>query len=61
MLDERDYNEAYAFLRMKHGKYYGKQRLDTFFVSTGEIIGHLQIFIGIYKLIYTVIDRFQAM
>ncbi len=61
LLDVRDYNEAYAFLRMKHGKYFGKQRLDTFFVSTGEIIGHLQIFIEIYKLIYTVIDRFQAM
>lgn len=61
MLDARDYDEAFAFLRMKHGKYYGKQRLDTFFVSTGEIIGHLQIFIEIYKLIYTVIDRFQAM
>lgn len=61
MLDARDYEEAFAFLRMKHGKYYGKQRLDTFFVSTGEIIGHLQIFIEIYKLIYTVIDRFQAM
>lgn len=60
MLDARDYDEAFAFLRMKHGKYYGKQRLDTFFVSTGEIIGHLQIFIEIYKLIYTVIDRFQA-
>lgn len=61
MLDARDYEEAFAFLRMKHGKYYGKQRLDTFFVSTGEIIGHLQIFIEIYKLIYMVIDRFQAM
>lgn len=61
MLDARDYEEAFAFLRMKHGKYYGKQRLDTFFVNTGEIIGHLQIFIEIYKLIYTVIDRFQIM
>jgi hypothetical protein len=61
LLDTRNYDEAFAFLRMKHGKYYGKQRLDTFFVSTGEIIGHLQIFIEIYKLIYTVIDRFQMM
>jgi hypothetical protein len=61
MLDARDYDEAFAFLRMKKGKYFGKQRLDTFFVSTGEIIGHLQIFIEIYKLIYMVIDRFQAM
>jgi len=61
MLDARDYDEAFAFLRMKHGKYFGKQRLDTFFVNTGEIIGHLQIFIEIYKLIYLVIDRFQMM
>jgi hypothetical protein len=61
MLDARDYEEAFAFLRMKKGKYYGKQRLDTFFVNSGEIIGHLQIFIEIYKLIYSVIDRFQAM
>jgi len=61
MLDDRDYDEAFAFLRMKNGKYYGKQRLDTFFVNSGEIIGHLQIFIEIYKLIYFVIDRFQMM
>lgn len=60
MLDARDYEEAFAFLRMKNGKYYGKQRLDTFFVNTGEIIGHLQIFIEIYKLIYLVIDQFHA-
>lgn len=60
LLDARDYNEAYAFLRLKQGKYFGKQRLDTFFVSTGEIIGHLQIFIEIYKLIYYVIDQFQT-
>jgi hypothetical protein len=61
LLDSRDYDEAYAFLRMKKGKYFGKQRLDTFFVSTGEIIGHLQIFIEIYKLIFHVIDNFQRM
>lgn len=60
ILDARDYDEAYAFLKMKRGKYFGKQRLDTFYVNTGDIIGHLQIFIEIYKLIYHVIDIFKS-
>jgi hypothetical protein len=59
LLDNRQYAEAYAFLKIKNSKYFGKQRLDTFFVSTGAIIGHLQIFIDIYQFIYLLIDRFN--
>ena len=61
LLDSRNYQEALEFLKMKKGDahYRGKQRLDTFFVSSREIIGHLHIFIEIYQFIYLAIDRFK--
>jgi hypothetical protein len=62
LLDEREYAVAYAFLKSGGtGKKGGKQvpRLDTFFVSSKAIIGHLQIFISIYQFMYKLVDRFR--
>lgn len=60
LLESKDYFEAHLFLKGKHSKYFGKQRLDTFFVDTAGIIGHLEIFISIYEIMYGLIDRFKA-
>ena len=64
LLDEREYAVAYAFLKSKSGKPSktgGKAgpRLDTFFVESKSIIGHLQIFISIYQFMYILVDRFK--
>ena len=44
-----DYNEARDFLKGDKGKYFGKQRLNTFFKNSKAIIGHLHIFIPLYQ------------
>ena len=61
ILDEKDYDEAFLFLkgsgdrnRDRHykSKYFGKERLNTFFKNTKNIIGHLEIFIIMYQLFH---------
>ena len=57
ILDAKDYEEAYLFLKgnsrtIRHSKYFGKERLDTFFKNTKNIIGHLEIFIVMYQLLH---------
>tara|TARA_B100000575_G_C23120436_1_gene648297 strand:+ start:1345 stop:2340 length:996 start_codon:yes stop_codon:yes gene_type:complete len=58
LLENQKYSEAYAFLKGSQGDkkdvYYGKQRLNTFFKNTKSLIGHLQIFISLYKLMYDI-------
>ena len=49
LLDSKEFNEAYLFLKGERGKYFGKERLNTFFKNSKQIIGHLQIFITLYK------------
>lgn len=49
LLEGKDYNEAFLFLRGEKGKYFGKERLNTFFKNSKQIIGHLQIFITLFK------------
>jgi hypothetical protein len=58
LLEQQNYTEAYNFLKGKNSSYFGKQRLDTFFINSKDIIGHLQIFITIYQFMYTIIDRY---
>ena len=59
LLESKNYKEAYDFLRGgTNNKYFGKQRLDTFFINSKNIIGHLQIFISIYEFMYSMIDRY---
>lgn len=58
LLEQQNYDEAFNFLRGKHSNYFGKQRLDTFFIDSKGIIGHLQIFIAIYQFMYSIIDRY---
>lgn len=50
MLELGEYDEAFLFLRGDKGKYYKRERLNTFFKDTKAIIGHLQIFIALYQL-----------
>lgn len=70
MLDKGLFEEAYYFLKIekvrkgKHKgkiatktKYFGKQRLDTFFKSNKRLIGHLQIFIDLYQFLHICISR----
>ena len=52
LLDNQNYDEAYEFLKGDSGKYFGKQRLNTFFKNTKSIIGHLEIFISLYQLFF---------
>lgn len=54
LLNNKDYNEAWEFLKGDDGKYQGKQRLNTFFKNTASIIGHLEIFISLYKVFHMV-------
>lgn len=58
LLEQQKYTEAFNFLRGKNSDYFGKQRLDTFFIDSKGIVGHLQIFITIYQFMYSVIDRY---
>ena len=50
LLDSKDYKEAFLFLRGDKGKYFNKTRMNTFFKDNKQIIGHLQVFINLYKL-----------
>lgn len=59
LLDEKNFTEAYNFLKVKKGKYFKKQRLDTFFVKSKKLIGHLQILIDIYQFVFLIVDRFK--
>ena len=52
MLENEDYQEAFLFLRGEKGKYKGKERLNTFFKNSKQIVGHLQIFISLYKYMF---------
>jgi len=57
MLENKDYDEAQLFLKGSSGyryktKYFGKERLNTFFKNTKIIIGHLEIFIVMYQLLH---------
>ena len=49
LLANQDYLEAREFLKGDKGKYFGKQRLNTFFKNSKSIIGHLHIFIPLYQ------------
>lgn len=49
MLTAGNYVEAREFLKGDKGKYFGKQRLNTFFKNSKAIIGHLHIFIPLYQ------------
>ena len=60
LLESRDYIEAFLFLKGKNSKYFGRQRLDTFFVDTKGIIGHLEIFVSIYEIMHDIIDRYKS-
>lgn len=52
LLENKNYNEAFLFLKGKESKYFGKERLNTFFKNTRMIIGHLEIFISLYELFH---------
>ena len=52
LLDNKNYDEAYNFLKGNDTNYFGKQRLNTFFKNTKSIIGHLEIFITLYQLFF---------
>jgi hypothetical protein len=54
LLDEKEYDEAFLFLKGKTSKYYHKERLNTFFKNNKSIVGHLEIFTTIYKLFHDV-------
>lgn len=55
LLDNKEFEEAYLFLKGDNSKkYFGKQRLNNFFKNTKAIIGHLEIFIALYELFFTV-------
>ena len=63
LLNSQDYIKAYDFLQGGHYKfneYYGKTRLNTFFKNNknnNNIIGHLEVFISLYKLLYMNIEK----
>ena len=56
LLEDKDFNEAFLFLRGSRGKYFGKQRLNTFFKNSKQIVGHLQIFIHLYEILHTIYE-----
>jgi len=56
LLDGKEYNEALLFLKGKDSKYFGKERLNTFFKNTKLIIGHLEVFIPLYELLHKTHD-----
>ena len=51
LLENANYDEAYLFLKGNHATYYKKERLNTFFKDTKIIVGHLHIFIELYRLV----------
>lgn len=58
MLEEKDYQEAFLFLRGERGKYKGKERLNTFFKNSKNLVGHLQVFINLYKYMFKMKEEF---
>jgi hypothetical protein len=52
LLDVKNWDEAFMFLKGTQSKYFGKERLNTFFKNTKNIIGHLEIFIAMYQLFF---------
>lgn len=54
LLETQNFNEATLFLRGGDKSHFGKQRLNTFFKNTKSIIGHLEVFISLYKLFYEI-------
>lgn len=67
LLEKGEFNEAYMFLKgggggegkINSGKYYKKERLNTFFAKTKKIIGHLEIFISLYEILFKCIERYE--
>jgi uncharacterized protein (DUF1499 family) len=54
LLNNKQYDEAWEFLKGDNGKYSGKQRLNTFFKNTKSIIGHLEIFITLHEVFHSI-------
>ena len=59
LLEAKDFSEAFLFLRGSKGKYFGKQRLNTFFKNSKQIVGHLQIFIHLYQVLHLLYEKKQ--
>lgn len=57
ILEAREYDEAWEFLKGTRGKYKGKQRLNTFFKNIRSIIGHLEIFVSLYEIFHLARER----
>jgi hypothetical protein len=54
---DKNYDDAQEFLKggtFRTDKYFGKQRLNNFFKNNKTILGHLEIFISLYKLLHEV-------
>lgn len=58
ILDDKDYDEASLFLKgsdkLTTSKYFHRERLNTYFRNNKSIIGHLEIFIPMYRLFHEV-------
>ena len=67
LLENNNLYDAQLFLKVDKNKHnnnqkyykYKKQRLDTFFNNTKQIIGHLEIFISLYELFHTTKNKLQ--
>ncbi len=57
LLNVKEYDEAWEFLKGTKGKYKGRQRLNTFFKNTRSIIGHLEIFVSLYEIFHMARER----
>ena len=57
LLNGKEYDEAWEFLKGTKGKYKGRQRLNTFFKNTRSIIGHLEIFVSLYEIFHMARER----
>ena len=54
LLDSKNYNEAEEYLKGTDPKFYGKERMNIFFKNERNVIGHLEIFISLYRLYHDV-------
>jgi hypothetical protein len=57
LLNAREYDDAWEFLKGDRGKFAGKQRLNTFFKNTRSVIGHLEIFVSLYEIFHMARER----
>lgn len=60
LLEKKEYGKANDFLQGGHTKfseYYGKTRLNTFFKNNKSILGHLEVFISLYELLYMCMSK----